>query len=181
MLFDRTQDKYTWEPPSAPEVLGELLDSRYMLPVFLPSDPRLLGAVPGKKPFVDDDTRHPDAVNGRALSRASQGSPGALAWRLPTSRLREVGIRTLQWIDGPSSTARWYRPVEPDIEEDLNVDDQPPPPYAAEDPASASDAPLKLATHLTPLTRSRSAIRGRGRTSAEATPVDIIEDKRLHL
>ena len=53
MLFDRAQEKSTWEPPSPPDILGELLDSRHMLPIYLPSDPRLLGAVPAQHTAAD--------------------------------------------------------------------------------------------------------------------------------
>jgi len=45
-LFDRTFEKAEWQPAKSPEVLGELLDSRYMLPLLLPSDPAHLGALP---------------------------------------------------------------------------------------------------------------------------------------
>ena len=36
-LFDRSHSQSEWEPAKAPQVLGELLDSRHMLPLFLPS------------------------------------------------------------------------------------------------------------------------------------------------
>ncbi|EJD33454.1 hypothetical protein AURDEDRAFT_177463 [Auricularia subglabra TFB-10046 SS5] len=41
-LFDRGIDKAQWTAPRPPEALGELLDSRCMLPLVLPSDPQLL-------------------------------------------------------------------------------------------------------------------------------------------
>ena len=185
MLFDRAQEKSAWEPPAPPDALGELLDSRYMLSVYLPSDPRLLGAAPGKRFFVDEDSRSVDSnLNGRPVSRASMGTRGAMAWRLQSGKLREVGIRTLQWIDGASSTARWYRPVEVDADDatdatDAADDDTPPPPYASDDPGDDSDTPLKVETHLTPtpLTRSRSK-RG-GKASTDATPVETESSRRL--
>ena len=174
MLFDREQDKYSWEPPPPPDALGELLDSRHMLPVYLPSDPRFLGAVPGRKPFMEDDKRNsdPNVMEGRAPSRASQGARGAVEWRLQSGKLREVGIRTLQWIDGPSSAARWFRATDPEAEEDEDEDEeQPLPPYTPDDPELTPEGSLKITTHLTPLTRTRSA-RTRGKAaSADATPV----------
>ena len=152
-----------------------------MLPLYLPSDPRLLGAIPGKRPFIDDDGRVDPSHPARASSRASQRTKGSIAWRLQSTRLREVGIRALQWIDGPSSTARWYRPVEDvDAGEDAadgtedEGKDTPPPPYTADDPGVLTEEPLKLATHLTPLTRSRSA-RSKGKASVDATPVEVSE------
>lgn len=178
-LFDRGQEKSAWEPPSAPDALGELLDSRHMLSVYLPSDPRLLGAVPGKRPFVDDEPRNSDTtVNGRSVSRASQGTRGAMAWRLQSNKLREVGIRTLQCVDGARSTARWYQSPkpEPDDEDD---EETPPPPYEAEDPNGVAVEQPRISTHLTPLTRSRSS-RSRGRASTEATPVEPKTAVPLH-
>lgn len=162
MLFDRGQEKAAWEPPAAPDALGELLDSRHMLSLYLPSDPRLLGAFPGKRPFVDDDL----LPNGRSASRASQR--GAMAWSLQSSKLREVGLRTLQSIDGAVSTVRWYRPPDPEPEEE-DEEAPPPPPYAPDDP-NADPEELRVATHLTPLTRTRST--RRGKSSTDATPVE---------
>ena len=45
-LFSRTFEKSDWQPAKPPVVLGELLDSRHMLPLLLPSDPMHLGALP---------------------------------------------------------------------------------------------------------------------------------------
>lgn len=45
-LFDRMFEKALWQPAKSPDVLGELLDSRHMLPLLLPSDPMHLGALP---------------------------------------------------------------------------------------------------------------------------------------
>lgn len=165
MLFDRQQEKSAWEPVSASEALGELLDSRHMLPLALPSDPRLLGAVPGKglptstRPRSDPIIPEPP----RSSSRASQGITGAMGWKLRSRKMREVEIRTLQWIDGAPSTARWYRPLELDDDEE-----RPPPPYTPIEEVDSTD--VKVALHLTPFTNSRIS-RSRGRQSSGVTPI----------
>ena len=79
--------------------------------------------------------------------------------------MREVEIRTLQWIDGARSTARWYRPIEFEDEDEK----APPSPYAADSSERPED--LKLSMHLTPLTNSRIP-RTRGRQSTGITPVE---------
>ncbi|EKM61249.1 uncharacterized protein PHACADRAFT_247730 [Phanerochaete carnosa HHB-10118-sp] len=168
-LFDRHREKSAWEPSSAPEALGELMDSRHMLPLLLPSDPRLLGAVPAKTAIPHTKLQSDSLTmesSVRSSSRASHRASEALAWRLRTRRLREVEIRTLQWIDGAPSTARWYHPVEFDDEDEKG----PPPAYASGDEESlAGDG--KMALHLTPLTSSRSQ-RSRGKHSTGATPIE---------
>lgn len=168
-LFDRSREKSAWEPPSAPEALGELMDSRHMLPLLLPSDPRLLGAVPAKTAIPQTRLRSESLVaetNVRSSSRASHRANEALAWRLRIRKLREVEIRTLQWIDGAPSTARWYRPVEFDEEEEKIV----PTTLAPGDEEHATHNE-NMVLHLTPLTSSRLP-RNRGRQSTGVTPVD---------
>lgn len=166
-LLDRRQEKTSWEPASAPEALGELLDSRHMLPLILPSDPCLLGAVPARIPVTEARTRSDSIALDptRSSSRASHGITGALGWKLRSRRMREVEIRTLQWIDGAPSTARWYRPTEFEDE-----DEKPPPPYT---PNSEDATDMVLATNLTPFTNSR-IIRTRGRQSSGVTPIEPI-------
>lgn len=169
-LFDRTQEKSLWEPARASEPLGELLDSRHMLPIVLPSDPRLLGALPAQRHPPEEDKRHRVNLSvddpSRSASRASFGSRGAMAWRLDCRRLREVGMGTLQCIDGTGS-ARWNRLVEFD---EAEADDAPPP-SSDDDP----DSEAERHAHLTPLTRKPST-RSRGRASVAGdetlTPVE---------
>lgn len=170
-LFDRHREKSAWEPPSAPETLGELMDSRHMLPLILPSDPRLLGAVPAKTAIPQTQTRlRSDSLVAetaiRSSSRASHRASEALGWRLRTRKLREVEIRTLQWIDGAPSTARWYRPVEFDEGDEKG----PPPAHVSGDGESLTED-AKISLHLTPLTNSRPS-RSRGRQSSGVTPIE---------
>ncbi|KAI0801000.1 hypothetical protein C8Q74DRAFT_1239789 [Fomes fomentarius] len=99
-LFDRTQEKLLWDPAKAPDPLGELLDSRHMLPLLFPSDPRMLGALPTKPASLDDDKRTSVrlSVDGssRSVSRASFGHRGAMGWRF-SKQLRDIGPTTLQY------------------------------------------------------------------------------------
>src|SRR6201999_1859458 len=70
LLFEHDADAPTWEPAKPPDVLGEFLDSRHMLPLLLPSDPRLLSASPKKPHFW---TEIPPQ-NERSVSRSSRRS-----------------------------------------------------------------------------------------------------------
>ncbi|OCH94762.1 hypothetical protein OBBRIDRAFT_845272 [Obba rivulosa] len=174
-LFDRSQDKSLWEPAKAPEPLGELLESRHMLPLFLPSDPRMLGTLPVRRQDAEYEKRQSfrssiDLEPGRSASRASFGSRGAFAWRFSGSKLREVGPSALQWVDGSRAAHRYSRAIEVDDGEgekplSISLDDLEP-----------GLNTLESAPRLTPLTRRPSG-RGRGRASAAGetapnTPVD---------
>lgn len=170
-LFDRSQEKSSWEPLPAPEVLGELLDSRHMLPLVLPSDPRMLGAIPGKRAGSEGRPVSAGLEGVRSASRASHGTRGSMAWRLYGRKLREIEIKTLQWVDGVPSTARWYRPIEFDEEDEK----PPPPPYSPSDPNLSADGDVKLVTQFTPLTHSRSTRRS-GRQSTTQTPIEPHEN-----
>ncbi|TFK41250.1 DIL domain-containing protein [Crucibulum laeve] len=172
LLFERTDDQTTWEPMKSPQALGELLDSRYMLPLLFPSDPRLLAAIPVKGPFLEDvgqSSQHGAlrTSGSRSSSRASARSRG-LPWRSRNRKVREIGVATLQWVDGVRSAARWGRPVDPDYDPD--DEEQPPPSYTSDDP-NEEDLTMRINTHITPLTRKPSG-RSRGRPSmGETTPI----------
>lgn len=173
-LFDRTQEKLLWDPAKAPDPLGELLDSRHMLPLLFPSDPRMLGALPTKPASLDDEKRTSVrlSVDGssRSVSRASFGHRGAMGWRF-SKQLRDIGPTTLQYVDGSRAAARWTRPppMEPEPEEE---DDKLPPPYSDE-PEEGDELKVDTAAvHLTALTRAPST-RSRGRASMTGgTPIE---------
>ncbi|KAI0320337.1 DIL domain-containing protein, partial [Amylostereum chailletii] len=118
-LFDRDQDIIIWEPAKPPEVLGEFLDSRHMLPLLLPSDPRMLSAVPKKPPLWKDSRPGNEQAgsDGRSASRMSRRSADNIPWQTSTRRLRDVGLETLQWVDGIGSVSRWSRPWQIDENE----------------------------------------------------------------
>jgi hypothetical protein len=157
MLFDRLKGKSSWEPIKPPEVLGEFLDSRHMLQVFLPSDPRMLAALPGALPKSVEEIRYHGKGPGPAEAiPASVGSRGPLDWTMGGKRVRDVGVGLLAWVDGVAYTSRWTRPaeVEPD---DERVHDSPGP---DEDLTLYSNTPAPLG-NITPLTRRKSSRRGR--------------------
>lgn len=163
MLFDRAQERSSWQPPSPPDTLGELLDSRHMLPIYLPSDPRMLGAIPAKE-ISTHDRRNGDSSGPLNGKRSGSHVRPAMSWRLASRKLREVEIRTLQWVDGAPSAARWYRSLDVEDEEDER-----PPPYSPADSDSAISE-LKVSTRFTPFTRSRSLARNKGRLSFAGSP-----------
>ncbi|KAH7340418.1 DIL domain-containing protein [Rhizoctonia solani] len=114
-LFDRDRSKSDWLPAAVPEPLGELLDSRHMLPLILPTDPILLAAMPVRYARGKQDTTD---VEGRPFSRASQASSGAtdgLAWRTQLSAVRDVRVNLLDIVDyGWFSERRWSTKVYQD-------------------------------------------------------------------
>jgi hypothetical protein len=107
-LFLRTFDKSEWTPPKPPAVLGELLDSRHMLPLLLPSDPIHLGALPilSKEKHHDRDGGRP--VNTRPSSVNSIRSRGCMEWSSRIRRLRIVGTEILDIMGEPfHPDGRW--------------------------------------------------------------------------
>ena len=174
-LFDRSQEKLLWEPAKAPDPLGELLDSRYMLPLLLPSDPRMLGALPTKPASLDDEKRSSVrlSVDGSSRSTSRASYRGAMGWRF-SKQLREIGPATLQYVDGSGAAARWTRP-EPEPMEPDDEDDRPPPPYPMDEELEGGEGDegddtlrINTAVRLTVLTRAPSG--RRGRTSMGGTP-----------
>src|SRR6266850_181166 len=166
LLFDQEQDAASWEPVRPPEVLGELLDSRYMLPLLLPSDPVMLSATPKMPSFWWDG----DVANGisdsRSASRASKRSAESLPWRTTTKRLRDTSLDVLQWVDGVGSHARWARQVDMQVQEEDEYKDEKSP--LGSDAQESDIAPTSAVRRVTPLTRKPS-LRSKGRAS---TPVD---------
>ncbi|KAF7320071.1 hypothetical protein MKEN_00791400 [Mycena kentingensis (nom. inval.)] len=164
MLFDRSPDKVTWEPAKPPQVLGELLDSRHMLPLVFPSDPRMLSALPV---LLEEPPNNPRLTpDSRSSSRASEGH-GLMQWRSRDRTLREVNAGTLKWVDGARSAARWGRLPNPEPEADAEEEE------AREGVADGDPLALRVDTHITPLTMKPSGRKGRQSQGGEAetTPV----------
>ncbi|KAF7306855.1 hypothetical protein MIND_00477700 [Mycena indigotica] len=162
LLFEKTQEKAAWEPVKPPQVLGELLDSRHMLPLAFPSDPRMLSALP----VLVDDTPSNLLLTPDSRSSSQTSGAGSMQWRSRDKTLREVNVGTLLWVDGVRSAARWTRLTQPIDEEELQTEE-------VEDGLEPES--LKINTHITPLTRKPSG-RSKGRLSqagdAETTPVE---------
>jgi len=183
ILFDKTQDRSSWDPPKPPQVLGELLDSRFMLPLQFPSNPRLLAALPSKS-FLEGTmpTSQPASANlSPPVGRGSLDfvpSSGHLPWRSRNSKIRAVGVGILRWVDGATAAARWSKSVvEPvfEIEEDSPTnrleeggeEDEQGSLHTIDD----GDRTLRVATEFTPITRKPSVRKGRA-SLGEVTPVD---------
>jgi|SRR5712675_1052076 len=171
ILFDREQDGASWEPARPPEVLGEFLDSRHMLPLLLPSDPVMLSAAPKMPAFW----RNEDAANGitdsRCASRASKRNAGSMPWLITTKSLRDTSLDILQWVDGAGSHARWARQADTEGREEDEHNAERPPSYNAgpgDGPESDAAAGTSGVPRATPLTR-RPSVRTKGRAS---TPVE---------
>lgn len=176
LLFDQEQDAASWEPVRPPEVLGEFLDSRYMLPLLLPSDPVMLSATPKLPALWRDEDDAKGISDSRCASRASKRSAGSLPWRISTKRLRDTGLGILRWVDGAGSHARWARSADVEGREEYEYDGEVPPspspspcPVGSEDDRENGVAAPSGVRRVTPLTR-RPSLRSKGRASS---PVDM--------
>ncbi|KAH9487020.1 Dilute domain-containing protein C25B8.08 [Psilocybe cubensis] len=177
ILFDKRADISLWEPVHPPQALGELLDSRHMLPLLFPSDPRLLAALPAKKVVLEDTKRE----SVQSFSSSEEGRTGAtpLHWISRNRKVREVSIGTLKWVDGVGSASRWGRPVDHDYEpEEQEHAPRSFPPEESEEP-EGDEALESGNSHATPLTRKPSG-RTKGRQSmGETTPIETSFDSHV--
>jgi hypothetical protein len=173
MLFDRSHSQSEWESAKPLQVLGELLDSRHMLPLFLPSDPRMLSATPAKlavTKYSEQANPRPSA-GARSSSRASTVDGGAMKWRCRSRNVRNVKFETLRWVDRFRTKPQTFpRPVPGEEYEET---------YPST-PLSDDVGDLHIDTnvphavpHGTPLTKRPSA-RSRGRLSIVGEPVIAI-------
>ncbi|KAH7104310.1 hypothetical protein BKA62DRAFT_821886 [Auriculariales sp. MPI-PUGE-AT-0066] len=143
-LFDRGYAQAEWAPPKPAEALGELLDSRAMLPLILPSDARLLAAV-GPRSSVDGTgtaAGAEKAVNGHGpaagtlrstTKNASDGSGvgggsgsgdgDAMRWQSRVKSVRDVGVELLETVDGVYSLLRRVKPVHEEHEQEHDEED----------------------------------------------------------
>ena len=123
-LFDGSTSLADFVPQSGPECLGELLDSRHMLPFALPQDNAYLVATPPNdaaytnlipfSPFISD------AVTSRPPSRSSFSSSRPMGWALPSaSELRRLPDGFFPWLKEQETAARWK--VEPYLYDPLRA------------------------------------------------------------
>lgn len=176
MLFDRTFDKSLWEPARPPQALGELLDSRFMIPLLFPSDPRLLAALPGKRIALKDDKKTlmqtTNTDSNKTLNK--NGTPYlSLSWRSRNRKIRDIDAQLLRCVDGANSAAKWGRSLPHEYE--YEREDGHNKPVIAElrnvHENGESDAILHVDTHefqAAPLTRRPS-----GRAKARYSISDI--------
>lgn len=96
-LFIDEKGKNPWTPQQPPEVLGELLESRYMLPLHLPSDPTMLATASRAFPGHD------------VLSESNDRPGRVLHWFMIAKQLRQVRVDMLDWLDGSAGFERRSR------------------------------------------------------------------------
>lgn len=157
-LFDRTFDKSTWEPPRAPQVLGELLDSRHMLPLSLPSDPRQLSATPDKT-YVTEYAKRLISSRLDARSAGHVSTHGPMGWKCRSHKVRNVSIQTLRWIDRLKPSSSWGRSTG--LHHTHYGDDESPSPISETEGLFVDTNVPHTTSQSTPLTRKPSA-RSRG-------------------
>lgn len=173
LLFDKSPNISEWMPQHPPEVLGELLESRYMLPLTLPSDPRMLAAVPGRRPDPEHtpNLNHSSkkSMNGdiRNASRVRSSHRRVLDWVTKGRRLRHIGADMLDCIDGSSGSGRWTRRADADAQDEEATEGVQEPRSVSGDAGSEEDEEHPSHVHLTRLTRATStrSRQGRGSTS----------------
>lgn len=160
VLFEKPQIGHIWEPLKPPPLLGEFFNSRYMIPLLFPSNPRMLAARPGKTSLPEEETHSPYFADSRS---SSVDQP--LSWQLNCRKLREVGLKSLQRLDGARRTAEWGNTSG--YEEDGEPYDLP----SRQLDDNEKEMDLSVDTNFTPLTR-KSSTKGRGRLSiGETTPI----------
>ncbi|KAF8632573.1 hypothetical protein AX15_001783 [Amanita polypyramis BW_CC] len=166
VLFEKQRNGQTWEPLKPPPLLGEFFNSRYMIPLLFPTNPRMLAARPGKAALPEEESHLQSVPNSRCSSRASIDR--APSWQLNCRKLREVGLKSLQRLDGAGRTAQWGKTTE--YEEDGELQERHPPTHQPD--VDEIETKRGINTHFTPLTRKPSG-KGRGRYSiGETTPIE---------
>lgn len=89
-LLDPAFETSDWLPPKPPQVLGELMESRYMLPLLFPSDPQSLRAVPLDPHELSERNEEPNTPTPLR----------ALDFRYLPLNVRAVEFRVINLVDG---------------------------------------------------------------------------------
>ncbi|OWZ38264.1 DIL and ankyrin domain-containing protein [Cryptococcus neoformans c8] len=103
-LFDGSAMLADFVPHSAPESLGELLDSRYMLPFLLPEDNTYLIATPPTDAayanlYIPSSPFAADTPTKRPLSHTSYSSSRQMGYKIPKmGRLRDLPPDFFKWM-----------------------------------------------------------------------------------
>jgi hypothetical protein len=130
-LFDLDCDRAEWLPPKPPPVLGELLESRHMLPIILPSDSRFLAAVSTRHGW-EDVTRGPFVVGvsdeGHLQERRNGfgGKKPALQYELFQCNLATASLRSMTLVDGAEWTIQRHAMEGEADEHDSEIGSEPP-------------------------------------------------------
>lgn len=169
LLFGTPQDISIWEPAGPPPALGELLDSRYMLPLLFPSNPRMLAAVSIDTLSGDEELDKQRSARPVPETRSTDSNIGSRQWRLRNKKFREVGVEALRWVDDNQPAVHWVEPFElhPDGQDDK---DDPSSDYPNVDTVQSGGSQ----SQNTPLTRKPSG-RSKGRQSLGGTVAQVID------
>ena len=115
-LFDGSTALTDFIPQSAPESLGELLDSIYMLPFQLPSDSEYLVATPptdaafARAPISPISPADPSGKPSRPASISSVSSSRPMGWSVPRrTQLRALPRDFFQWYKDAVTERKYHR------------------------------------------------------------------------
>ncbi|KAF8647938.1 hypothetical protein AX16_006470 [Volvariella volvacea WC 439] len=143
----------TWEPIRPPQVLGELLDSRHMLPLLFPSDPRLLAVVPDRS---EDSLEEIFSIRKSMDSGSGRSKRQSVRWKSKNRRVRELAISALKYVDIGLPEYRW--------EKTFNEDGDLVHLSASRREVESDAGTTNTDPHITPFTR-RPSLRSKGRAS----------------
>lgn len=147
-LFDGSVSLAEWMPETGPEALGELLDSRHMLPFLIPQDIEfLLARPPADAAFSNLMTEKPPLPDGstpsRPLSVASYSSTRPMGWEAPTNKeISKLPEDFFAWMKQRQHAAQLTRDATRQREETRRVrDDTTPGPPAVPPKAAGRGSP----------------------------------------
>jgi hypothetical protein len=89
-LFDPDSNPSEWLPPKPPPILGELMESRHMLPLVFPSDSQMLRTVPLDPQEIAERNQEPNTPTPLKT----------LPYRLLRLDLRAVELQVIELVDG---------------------------------------------------------------------------------
>ncbi|BEI81177.1 hypothetical protein CcaverHIS002_0203370 [Cutaneotrichosporon cavernicola] len=170
-LFDGSVSLAEWMPETGPEALGELLDSRHMLPFLIPQDiDYLLARPPADAAFSSLMTEKPPLPDGSILSRplsvASYSSTRPMGWEAPMHKeISRLPVHFFAWMKQRQHVAQLTRDATRQREDKSRVrDDTTPGPPAVPPKAAARNSP-EMAAVSTPPAPARESIELRQRSS----------------
>jgi hypothetical protein len=98
-----------------------------MLPLLLPTDPRLLAAMPGNpsRQHTTNEQKTLNALATRPRANSSQHSySGVFEWHSQYKQVRKVKLDILNWIDGTNDATRWTQRSGPHDGKPLDMEDE---------------------------------------------------------
>lgn len=184
-LFDGSVSLSEWMPQTGPEALGELLDSRFMLPFLIPQDTDvLLARPPADAAFSNLMTEKPllpdGSIPSRPLSVASYSSTKPMGWEAPTySQISRLPDNFFSWMKQRQHAAQITRDASRYREEaSRQRDDTTPGPPSNPPKSAAASTPSRMvdpfasnstptaSNPLTPLAEDREITPNAGNRSA---------------